>query len=722
MSITSPTLARCAVALLTLLALRTASAQTQEPCELTELGSLAGSTGDIERVGDLVYAASWTGGLIIYDVSDLENTFVVGELPDCGDPLEISVEGDYAYLTSPSLFATRRSGLGLVVVDVSDPTAPEFVTNVPLTREPSDVFVKDNVAYVLADDLLIFDVSTPADPVHLATAELDASDPERLIVRDQTAYIAADGSLYTVDLTDLAQPTIVVEQRFLPRPTMDIEICDDRHLLFVLSLTGQILVYDITTPFDPVELARANRPGGNPNGMALDGPFVHAFGLRNITTYDFTDPANPGPAQIAFLPAGFAVEGIIENGRGVVAFPDIGLVSMDLQDLTNPVELDTAPVIGLPVQLELTPGVSYVGSDINNRQPRRWNIVDRSETARPTIANVLIGRLLSIEGNIALLDGEVYDLTDPASPVRVGTIDGLPSDITGAIKDNTIKDGYGFIAGNDLLYVADLRAPASAAVVATTPIERFLENLDNRGDLLAVTSQRTENSLTVSTLSLVDIADPLAPSVQSTLTFDADLTSIRFLSDELLVLEERTLSPDLRRLRLINTSDPIQPELVNTIELPAESRFLGFFDGFLALSPARTSTHVLLVDVSTPVSPFVAAEISLPLWGSSLRRSEDGLVHLTNFDEGYLILDLPHCLPALGCPGDIADDFGNLGSPDGSITFGDFLALLTLAGPCENDLPLCLGDIADDLGFAQPDGQVSFGDFLALLTLLGPCP
>ncbi len=76
---------------------------------------------------------------------------------------------------------------------------------------------------------------------------------------------------------------------------------------------------------------------------------------------------------------------------------------------------------------------------------------------------------------------------------------------------------------------------------------------------------------------------------------------------------------------------------------------------------------------------------------------------------------------ATPCVGDIADDFGAL-NPDNQISFGDFLAMLTLLGPCPGNAPGCTGDIADDLGFAGPDGQVSFGDFLALLSLLGPCP
>ncbi len=83
------------------------------------------------------------------------------------------------------------------------------------------------------------------------------------------------------------------------------------------------------------------------------------------------------------------------------------------------------------------------------------------------------------------------------------------------------------------------------------------------------------------------------------------------------------------------------------------------------------------------------------------------------------VFDLVCTLP---CPGDIADDFGTLGA-DSMVSFGDFLALLGLIGPCPGGTPGCTGDIADDFGTLNGgDGMVSFGDFLALLGLIGPCP
>jgi hypothetical protein len=94
----------------------------------------------------------------------------------------------------------------------------------------------------------------------------------------------------------------------------------------------------------------------------------------------------------------------------------------------------------------------------------------------------------------------------------------------------------------------------------------------------------------------------------------------------------------------------------------------------------------------------------------------------TSFTEAlsYTLNELSAC-GEIVCVGDIADDFGSPGA-DGQVSFGDFLALLGLIGPCPGGTPGCAGDIADDFGTIGNDGQVSFGDFLALLGLIGPCP
>ncbi len=119
----------------------------------------------------------------------------------------------------------------------------------------------------------------------------------------------------------------------------------------------------------------------------------------------------------------------------------------------------------------------------------------------------------------------------------------------------------------------------------------------------------------------------------------------------------------------------------------------------------RAAGDLFGFDIDSDGATFI-----IPAVGNDDGATQNGSVH---------VFDLVCTLP---CPGDIADDFGTIGA-DGMVSFGDFLALLGLIGPCPGGTPGCVGDIADDFGTLNGgDGMVSFGDFLALLGLIGPCP
>jgi hypothetical protein len=116
-------------------------------------------------------------------------------------------------------------------------------------------------------------------------------------------------------------------------------------------------------------------------------------------------------------------------------------------------------------------------------------------------------------------------------------------------------------------------------------------------------------------------------------------------------------------------------------------------------------------DVQTGNSPVAIQALPAPVGASS----RHGMIYRGTDDNAYFDAIIG------SCTGDIADDFGTPG-PDGQVSFGDFLALLGLIGPCPSNNPGgCPGDIADDFGTLGGDGRVSFGDFLALLGRIGPC-
>lgn len=115
------------------------------------------------------------------------------------------------------------------------------------------------------------------------------------------------------------------------------------------------------------------------------------------------------------------------------------------------------------------------------------------------------------------------------------------------------------------------------------------------------------------------------------------------------------------------------------------------------------------------------ALLNLGFGMASYGEGPDGELYLCRIFSGQVLRIVNTNGSQCQCPGDIADDLGTLGADD-MVSFGDFLALLGLVGPCPGGTPGCKGDIADDFGSMGGDGMVSFGDFLALLGLVGPCP
>jgi len=224
-------------------------------------------------------------------------------------------------------------------------------------------------------------------------------------------------------------------------------------------------------------------------------------------------------------------------------------------------------------------------------------------------------------------------------------------------------------------------------------------------------------------------------------------------------------SAGVEQVAEIGGTTAIQGEINSLIMAGSADQLVLGTDGFI--SPEETNTFLIDVDSSHPLLSLLTMIAPSPDWfvgihDLSLVDSEGDwipqfVLDLNSYDAGTengtgLSLNNPPTIPrgvitaldtaepngalfgggsiarltitqvpAPACDGDIADDFGTIGA-DGMVSFGDFLALLGLVGPCPGGIPGCDGDIADDFGTLGADGMVSFGDFLALLGLVGPCP
>jgi len=123
---------------------------------------------ELDISGDFLFVANHDGGVRIFDVSDPANPFQAGHY-NAPWVWDLRVRGDYAYVASTNWIG------GFLILDVSDPTAPTLVSkyNPSGWFHPYHVEVNGDFAYVShAEELYLFDISDPANPVERDDVEL----------------------------------------------------------------------------------------------------------------------------------------------------------------------------------------------------------------------------------------------------------------------------------------------------------------------------------------------------------------------------------------------------------------------------------------------------------------------------------------------------------------------------------------------------------------------
>jgi hypothetical protein len=689
------------------------SGSVHAQCEAESIGSLAGSITDIDRVGDLVYAANSDGGMAIYDVSDLTNPFLVGDLQTDEDLLGVGVSGRYAYFVSSTYDGTTLLS-ALVVIDVLDPTDPVFVSRLSLDDAMNDIAISGDYAYVIGGrtEFSVVDISNPSEPAIVATINNYQSEPNAIVIQGDYAFLAdRQLGLAIVNISDPHVPVYVSSSSF-GTFSNDVEVSDDGNTAFVGDLFGSVGIFDISDRLNPVRMAVSQRLVNSMNGIALDGNRVYGFGGGIAAVLDVADLSSPVLlAGFIRLNGGFGVEGLFGDNLGVIAAIDGGLITVDYNNAHAPVELGRVHVVGVASSVQLVGDAAMVSGRVLGGTDPGIRVIDKRDPAKPIVTGAIARGVLAVDGVLGTVGSAVYDFTDALMPELVGEIPGLVA-VNGADVENSF--GY-YVTNLGEFKVADLNEPASATVVGEIEIGGSLNRVAVSGTLAAVSKNATSD-FPGAKVHLIDASDPLAPVPAGSVEYPAAIRDVSFVGLELLgVLSSITSSEST--LSFIDLSNIQQPAILGTIQLPGLASRIELVDGYVAVMTVQGTVE--FIDISIPASPFIAASISVP-GGATTVQIEDGLAHFSLGYDGYSIVDISGCLPEPGCIGDIA---GMSGEPDGVVNFDDFLALLGLIGPCPGGTVGCTGDIADDFGTLDGgDGQVSFGDFLALLGLIGACP
>ena len=212
----------------------------------------------VQVAGNVLYAAAGPQGVQIMDVSDPVSPILRATYPY--PTIDVVVADPLAFLNGTN---------GFQILDVSQPFTPTFLGGYSAPASLSIKKVVGSLAYGIytyfssefyqSNELWVFDVSNPADPVLIGDYYLgynyyyNGSSVEDMEVRDGLAYMGLQDKLLIVDVSQPVTPTLFTESTLSGTAMGNIELIG--HFAYVALGGGGIDVMDVRDPQSPTHAA-----------------------------------------------------------------------------------------------------------------------------------------------------------------------------------------------------------------------------------------------------------------------------------------------------------------------------------------------------------------------------------------------------------------------------------------------------------------------------------
>ena len=190
-----------------------------------------------------------------------------------GNVSVVEVSGDYAYL---------GDGSELVIADVSNPATPTVIAGLPMpdsgiwwTEAIVAVAVANGYAFVASwntdhasGSLHLVDVRTPSQPVVVRSQELDAPIHD-LAINGGYAYLVTGSGWHggtripsSLQVLDVSHPPSIILTGLVEANLWTLKsVAAANGYAYVADSNGGLRVFDVSHPFNPVEVGHRGVPG-----------------------------------------------------------------------------------------------------------------------------------------------------------------------------------------------------------------------------------------------------------------------------------------------------------------------------------------------------------------------------------------------------------------------------------------------------------------------------
>lgn len=264
------------------------------------------NTVALDVVGPRLYVnrSGGNSNFPIIDITIPANLTLVSEVDSSDTGTDIIVLNNNAYLTSSTTDLTTFN-----ILNENSPTSVDTY-NAPGSASTTSIF--ENGGYLFttrasssSPEFEIFDTTNPASPTKLGTLEIGDTANDSVVVGN-TAYLASNHNsreLQVINVTNKSAPVYVTSIN-LPGNTNANRVDVFGNVLVISRTNGQMFIYDITTPLNPVEVGTYN------TNSAIYDIDLHEELLfisiqqtqRGLTILDLTDPSSPSLLSELSLP------------------------------------------------------------------------------------------------------------------------------------------------------------------------------------------------------------------------------------------------------------------------------------------------------------------------------------------------------------------------------------------------------------------------------------
>jgi hypothetical protein len=405
----------------------------------------------------------------------------------------------------------------------------------------SDIAISGNYAYVVGDTLEIIDISNPDQPVYRSNYNIYYGTDISIV--GNYAYVTGD---YHLKILDISNPTTPI-------------------------LKSTSYTYGGSESVEVV---------GNYAYVAVSGS-RHPYNL-GLIILDISDPNTP-IWQGLYQPPRDVYNVEIDGNYAYLSTSS----SLDILDISNP----TAPTLIGSYSYGWTGNVEIVGNYAYISSYYLLEILDISNPAAPTlVSSTVTGSSagdIEIIGNYAYAGTEIFDISNPVTPVLKGTFDGS-NDIE--VVGNTAY----LTVGSSGVQILDITNPITPTLKShyAIPSEAAI-NVQVVGNYAYVADGR-------SGLQIVDISNPSAPITKGTYDtpYDTpyDTTNVQIVGNYAYVVDYNS------GLQIIDISNPSNPTLKGSYGIFAS--YIKVVGNYAYLYGSNNNVEGLLIlDISDPSTP-----------------------------------------------------------------------------------------------------------------------